>query len=458
MRIIIVGNGKIGNTLAEQLSGEGHDIVIIDRNQQNIDNLVNSLDVMGICGNGASYRVLLEAEVSRADLLIACTSQDEVNLLCCLVAKKLGARHTIARVRNPEYSDQLVFMRDELGLSMSINPERVAASELFKILRFPSAIKIETFSGNRVELADVKLRQGSPLDGVYLRYLSKIYKGNALICAVRRENKTIIPDGNFMLKAGDKISVIAPARDMLDFFAALGAVLPEAKNVMIIGGGRISFYLSRMLLDNGVHVKIIDVDPARCNDLVRLLPGAMVICGDGTDQELLDEEGLRDMDAVIALTGVDEENIILSLYAQTKIDGKVITKVNRSTLMSIAETTGLDSIVSPRVLTANLIVSYVRAMQNSLGSNVETLHRVAGGEAEALEFRVGKNFPMLDVPLKDLSLKPGILIASISRQGKTIIPGGRDVILADDRVVVISTADSRFEDLSEILQKGQHAI
>ncbi len=458
MRIIIVGNGKVGNTLAEQLSGEGHDIVIIDRSQQNIDNLVNSLDVMGICGNGASYRVLIEAEVSRADLLIACTSQDEVNLLCCLVAKKLGARHTIARVRNPEYSDQLVFMRDELGLSMSINPERVAAAELFKILRFPSAIKIETFSGNRVELADVKLREGSPLDGIYLRYLSKIYKGNALICAVRRENKTIIPDGNFMLKAGDKISVIAPAGDMLNFFAALGAVLPEAKNVMIIGGGRISFYLSRMLLDNGVHVKIIDVDPSRCDDLVRLLPGAMVICGDGTDQELLDEEGIRDMDAVIALTGVDEENIILSLYAQTKIEGKVITKVNRSTLMNIAETTGLDSIVSPRVLTANLIVRYVRAMQNSLGSNIETLHRVAGGEAEALEFRVGKSFPMLGVPLKALSLKPGILIASISRDGKTIIPGGRDAIMADDRVVVISTADSRFEDLSEILQKGQHAI
>lgn len=456
MRIIIVGNGKVGSTLAEQLSSEGHDVVIIDKNQQNVDNSVNTLDIMGVCGNGASYRVLLEADVSRADLLIACTSQDEINLLCCLVAKKLGARHTIARVRNPEYSDQLVFMRDELGLSLSINPERAAASELFKVLKFPSAIKIESFSNNRVEIAEIKLREGSPLDRVYLRDLHKMFKGKALICAVQRGAQVTIPDGNFMLKCKDKISVIAPARDMLDFFSILGGILPEARDVMIIGGGRISFYLSRMLLENGAHVKIIDLDPSRCAELGRLLPKAMVICGDGTDQELLDEEGIKDMDAVVALTGLDEENIILALYAQSRINGKVITKVNRQTLTGIAESTGLESIISPRVLTANLIVRYVRAMQNSLGSNVETLHRLVGGEVEALEFKVNNTFPALDVPLKDLTLKPNILVASISRGGHTIIPGGRDVISEGDRVVVVTT-NRNFDDLSEILQRG-HAI
>lgn len=453
MRIIIVGNGKVGSTLAEQLSGEDHDVVIIDRNQQNVDNSVNSLDIMGICGNGASYRVLLEADVSRADLLIACTSQDEINLLCCLVAKKLGAKHTIARVRNPEYSDQLVFMRDELGLSMSINPEKAAAEELFRLLKFPSAIKIESFSNNRVEIAELKLREGSPLDGVYLRDLHKLFKAKSLICAVQRGSEVTIPDGNFRLQSRDKISVIAPARDMLDFFAFLGTILPEARNVMIVGGGRISFYLARMLLDNGAKVKIIDVDPDRCAELGQLLPRAMVICGDGTDPELLNEEGIKDADALIALTGLDEENIVLGIYAQSCINGKVIAKVNRPTLTAIAESTGLESIISPRALTANLIVRYVRSMQNTLGSNVETLHRLVGGAVEALEFRVNRTFPMLDVPLKDITLKPNILIASISRNGKTIIPGGRDVISEGDRVIIVTT-NRRFDDLSEILQRG----
>ncbi len=451
MRIIIVGNGKVGSTLAEQLSAEDHEITIIDQNQQNVDNLVNTLDVMGICGNGASYRVLLEAEVSQADLLIACTNQDEINLLCCLVAKKLGAKHTIARVRNPEYSDQLVFMRDELGLSMSINPERAAASELFKVLKFPSAIKIETFSNNRVEMAEIKLRNESKLTGVYLRDLHKLFKGRALICAVQRDSVVTIPDGNFMLQAGDKINVIAPAGDMLDFFSSFGAILPEAKNVMIIGGGRISFYLSRMLLENGASVKIIDISQQRCEELARLLPKAMIICGDGTDQELLDEEGLREADAVVALTGVDEENIILSLYAQSHTEGKVLTKVNRASLASIAEATGLESIITPRVLVANMIVRYVRAMHNSMGSNVETLHRLVGGQVEALEFKVSDSFPALDVPLKDVALKPNILIASIARDGKTIIPGGRDVIKKGDRVIIV-TAHHSFDDLAEILR------
>ena len=457
MRIVIVGNGKVGSTLAEQLSNEDHEIVIVDRNQQNVDDSVNSLDVIGVCGNGASYQVLLEADVPKADLLIACTSQDEINLLCCLVARKLGAKNTIARVRNPEYSDQLVFMRDELGLSMSINPERAAASEIFRILQFPSAIKIESFSNKRVEIAEIKLRDDSPLDGVYLRDLHKTFKGKALICAVQRDGAVAIPDGNFMLKARDKISVIAPAGDMLDFFSSFGTLLPAAKDVMIIGGGRISFYLSRMLIETGARVKIIDSNAERCAELSRALPKATIILGDGTDQDLLDEEGLEDMDAVLVLTGLDEENIILALYAQANCDGKVVTKVNRTSLASIAESTGLESIISPRMLTANIIVRYVRAMQNSFGSNVETLHRLAGGSVEALEFKVSNSFPALDTPLMDIKLKPNILIGCISRGGKTIVPGGRDCISVGDRVIIITT-NHNFDDLSEILMQRSIVI
>ena len=457
MRIVIVGNGKVGSTLAEQLSNEDHEIVIVDRNQQNVDDSVNSLDVIGVCGNGASYQVLLEADVPKADLLIACTSQDEINLLCCLVARKLGAKNTIARVRNPEYSDQLVFMRDELGLSMSINPERAAASEIFRILQFPSAIKIESFSNKRVEIAEIKLRDDSPLDGVYLRDLHKTFKGKALICAVQRDGAVAIPDGNFMLKAKDKISVIAPASDMLDFFSSFGTLLPAAKDVMIIGGGRISFYLSRMLIETGARVKIIDSNAERCAELSRALPKATIILGDGTDQDLLDEEGLEDMDAVLVLTGLDEENIILALYAQANCDGKVVTKVNRTSLASIAESTGLESIISPRMLTANIIVRYVRAMQNSFGSNVETLHRLAGGSVEALEFKVSNSFPALDTPLMDIKLKPNILIGCISRGGKTIVPGGRDCISVGDRVIIITT-NHNFDDLSEILMQRSIVI
>lgn len=453
MRIVIVGNGKVGSTLAEQLSGEGHDITVIDKSQKNIDNTLNSLDVMGVCGNGASYRVLLEADVPKADLLIACTSQDEINLLCCLVGKKLGAGNTIARVRNPEYSDQLVFMREELGLSMSINPERAAASELFRMLKFPSALKIENFSTKRVEIAELRLKEGSALDGVYLRNLHKSFKGRALICAVQRGCEVRIPDGNFMLKSGDKISIIASARDMLDFFSSLVGIKPEARNVMIIGGGRISFYLARMLSENGAKVKIIDIDPARCAELGAALPKVMVICGDGTDQELLCEEGIKEADAVVALTGLDEENIILALYAQSVIDGKVITKVNRDSLSSIADKVGLESIISPRSLTASIIIRYVRAMQNSLGSNIETLHRLVNGQVEALEFRVNDTFPRLGVPLKDLELRPNILIGCISRSGRTIIPGGHDCIESGDRVIVITT-NLRLDDLSDILARS----
>ncbi len=450
MRIVIVGAGKVGHTLAEQLSFEGHDIVIIDKSQQIIDSLVNALDVLGIVGNGASYGVLKEAEVDRADLLIACTSHDEVNLLCCMAAKKIGAESTIARVRNPEYNDQLLFMREELGLSMSINPEYISAMELFRILQFPSAIKIESFSNKRVEIAEIKLKEDSKLAGMKIGNLRSHFKEKVLICSVQRGSEVAIPGGSFVLQAGDKINILATRNEMAGFFSAIDLLQKQANDIMIIGGGRISYYLSRMLLDNGMRVKIIDIDKTRCLELCQLLPKAAVICGDGTEQDLLQEEGISDVDAIITMTGVDEENIILSMYAQTVTTGKVITKISRPALVKLVENTNLDTIVSPRVLTANLIVRYVRAKQNSVGSNIETLHRLVGGAVEAIEFKVNETFPKAGVRLKDLSLRPNILIGCIGRSGKTIIPGGDDSICPGDRVIIITT-NEQLDDLSDIL-------
>lgn len=371
-------------------------------------------------------------------------------MLSCMVAKKLGARHTIARVRKPEYNDQLVFMREELGLSMHINPEYAAAAELFRMLRFPSAIKIESFSTRHAEIAEIKVREHSPLDGAYLRDLNKLLKAKALVCAVRRGGQVFIPGGNFQTLAGDKINVIASPAEMTSFFRGLGILKQEARNVMIIGGSRIAFYVARMLLENGVQVKIIDIDREHCQELCELLPKAVIIHGDGTDQELLREEGIERTDAFVTLTGMDEENIILSMYAQANHQAKVITKVNRSSLAGLVENTGLESIISPRTITANLIVRYVRAMQNSVGSNVETLHRIAGGKVEALEFRVSDQFPQANVPLRQLQLRPNVLIACITRGNRAIIPGGNDVICPGDRVIV-ATTNEFLDDLADIL-------
>lgn len=450
MRITVVGDGKVGRTLAEQLSRENHDVVVIDRDQQVIDQTMNMLDIMGVCGNGASYQVQKEAGVEKADLLIASTDSDEVNILCCMVAKKLGAKHTIARVRNPEYTDQLMAMQEELGLSMHINPEYAAAAELFRMLRFPSAIKIEEFSNKSVEMAEVRVQEDSPLNGVYLRNMNKNLKSRALICAVRRGDEVFIPGGNFQILAEDKISVIASPAEMAEFFSGMGIAQQGARNVMIIGGSRIAYYLSKMMLENGIRVKIIDNDAARCQELSESLPRAVIIHGDGTDQELLREEGIGQMDAFVTLTGVDEENIILSMYAQANHPVKVITKINRTSLAALVEKNGLESVISPRSITANSIVRYVRAMQNSVGSNVETLHRIAGEKAEALEFRVSESFPRANIPLKDLKLRPNVLVACITRGRTVIIPGGNDVICPGDRVIVATTKE-RLDDLADIL-------
>lgn len=452
MKIVIVGDGKVGFTLTQQLSKEGHNVVVIDSSNQALENSVNVLDVIGIHGNGASYAVQMEADVPHCDLLIAATSTDELNLLCCVLARKLGARHTIARVRNPEYSQQLLFMKEELGLSMYVNPELAAANEAARTLSFPSALKVETFAKGRVDLVEIKLRPGSVLNGLPLHALYSKYRVHILVCAVQRDNRVYIPTGDFILKEGDKINITASPREILFFFRAIGILTEKVRNVMIVGGGKIAYYLARSLTESGMRVKIIEIDKERCQQLCQRLPGVMIIHGDGTDEELLREEGIEATDAFVALTDFDEENIIISMYAGTKQVPKVITKINKLSFLDILGNSGIESVISPKHITSNQIVQYVRAMENSFGSsNVETLHRIVNNQVEALEFRVREKSRIVGVPLKNLQLKKDLLIACIVRNSQPIIPGGSSTIEVGDGVIVVTT-NPHFQDLCDILK------
>ena len=450
MRIVIVGCGKVGSALVEQLSAEGHDIVVIDSDKETVDGMANMYDVIGIYGNGASHPVQEEAEVSKADLLIATTSFDELNMLCCLSAKKMGAGNTIARIRNPEYFAQLDFLREELGLSMHINPEYATAGEIFRTLRFTSAQKIETFANGMIEIAEIRVTEDSVMSGLRLKDFGKVFDVKALVCAVQRVDSIFIPDGNFVLESGDKISLVAAPDQAEKIFEKIGHVRKKLRNVFIIGGSRIGFYLAQMLLSTGAGVKIIDNDDKRARHISEELPKATVILGDGTDQELLHEEGIGNADALVALTGVDEENVIISMYANYMKVEKVVAKVNRSGMLSLLDNIGLDNIVSPKLITANMIIQYVRAMKNTLGSNVETLYKIARGKAEALEFIARQASDVIGVPLKKLKTRKNLLIAGIIRGNQAIIPNGEDRILMGDRVVVVTT-NTRLDDLSDIL-------
>ena len=451
MRIVIVGDGKVGYTLTERLASEGHDIVVIDNNSRNLTALGNSLDVITVLGNGASYAVQREAGVEHSDLLIAVTSMDEINMLCCLLAKKLGVKHTIARVRNPDYAEQLLYLKDELGLSMAVNPEMSAALEIGRMLRFPSAIKIETFARGRVDLVEYRIPAESTLCGMALWRLPDVLKVHLLVCAVRRGEEVYIPTGDFVLQAGDHIHITIPLKEAGAFFKRLGVYQQRVKSLMLVGGGRVAYYLAKQMTALGVQVKIIEREEARCAELCERLPRCVIIHSDGTDPDTLQEEGLENADAFVALTGIDEENIIISLYARTRTDGKVITKVDRLSFLGVLGDMGLDSLISPKTITANAIVRYVRAMQNAHGSNVETLHRLMDGRMEVLVFRVRESSRHLGVPLRDLPLKPGLLIGCIVREGKTIIPGGNDTIEAGDSVVVITT-NRFFDDFNDIFK------
>ena len=451
MKIIIVGCGNIGTTIVGNLVAEGHDVIAVDENANIIADLTNMYDTMGVCGNGVDCETLSEAGVETAELFVSVTGSDEFNMLSCFLAKRMGAKHTIARIRNPEYNDSsLGFLRQQLDLSLAINPELLAAKELLNVLKFPSALNVETFSGRSFEIVELRLKENSPLDGMKLSELRKQYQAKFLVCAVQRDDKVYIPDGNFKLKSGDKIGLTAAPAEIQKLLKMLGLLQKQVKDVMILGASRTAYYLAKLLLASGIGVKVVEKDRERCKEFCEELPSAVMICGDGTEPELLLEEGLASMDAFVALEEADEENVLLSFFAHANNVPKVISMVNRQELSSMAEKLGLDSIVSPQKMVSNVLTRYARALENSLGSNVETLYKIMDGTAEALEFNVQSDFCSLDVPLKDMQLKPNILLAGIIRGRKTIIPAGDDVIRVGDRVIVIST-EHRLQDLSDII-------
>lgn len=450
MQIIIAGCGNVGSTLAEQLSKEGHNITVIDIKEQLVRDIADTFDVLGIAGNGASFSVLMDAGVNQADLLIAVTGSDELNLLCCLIAKKAGGCHTIARVSNPLYSREISFIKEELGLSMIINPKLAAAREIARLLKFPSALQIDTFAKGRVELIKYRIEENSILCNMALKDIAGKLKCEVLIGIVERGDEVYIPDGNFVLQEKDEISLVAATKKAVAFFKKLGAATTRAKDVMIIGGGDTGFYLAKQLSDMGIKVKIIEKDKQRSELLSELLPQAMIICADATEREVLMEEGLPSAESFVTMTEIDEENIMLSLFAKSLSKAKVITRVHRIAYDEIIDSLNLGSIVYPKYITAATIVQYVRAMHNSIGSNVETLYKMNDDRVEALEFVIKEDSPVVGVPLQDLQIKRNVLISCISRKGNIVIPGGQDMIQVGDSVIVVTTVMG-MHDIADIL-------
>ncbi len=450
MQIIIVGCGNVGVTLAEQLSTEGHNITVIDLNSDVVQNVSNNFDIMGIVGNGAGYSMQVEAGIEEADLLIAVTGSDELNLLCCLIAKKAGGCHTIARVRNPVYSREINFIKEELGLSMIINPEEAAAMEIARVLKFPSAIKIDTFAKGRIELVKYKIEEGSELCNHSLKDISATMKCGVLVCIVERGEEVYIPDGNFTLKARDEIYVVGSVKNTVLFFKKLGVPTTRAKDAFIVGGGETAYYLAKQLISIGIDVKIVEKNKKRCEELSELLPHAMLILGDGTDRNLLMEEGLPQAGSFVGLTNIDEENIMLSLFAKSISKAKLITKVHRIAYDEIIEELDIGTIIYPKYITSESIIKYVRGMQNSLGSNIETLYRMDNDKVEALEFKIRKDSPVAGIPLIDLNIKPSMLICAINHKGNIITPGGQSKIEVGDTVVIVTTTRGLY-DIKDIL-------
>ncbi|MDY3251357.1 MAG: Trk system potassium transporter TrkA [Candidatus Choladocola sp.] len=452
MKIIIVGLGKVGQTLAAELSKEGDDITVIDNREEVVQEVSSQYDLMGVVGNGSSHTTQVEAGIENADLLIAVTGSDEMNLLCCLIAKKAGNCHTIARVRNPEYNSELNFIKEELGLAMVINPELAAAGEIARVLKFPSVIDVDTFAKSRVELLKFRVAENSVLNNMKLSDLSSKIRGNVLICAVERGSELIIPDGDSVLKARDLVSFVGATADANNFFRQVGIVSNQVKNIMIVGGSAISYYLSKMLLAAGIRVKLVEKDMKRCEQLCELLPKATIVYGDGTDKDLLLEEGLTRYESFAALTNIDEENILLSLYAKKVGNMKLVTKINKIAFDEVIRELDLDTVIHPKDITSEYIIRYVRSMKNSLGSNVETLHKIIDNKAEALEFVIRKKSRATDIPLQELKIKKGILVACINRNGKIIIPRGMDAMKVGDTVIII-TQQTGLNDIDDILAK-----
>ena len=453
MKIIVTGCGKIGTTLLASLVAEEHDVTAIDHDAELISTLTNNYDVMGVCGNAVDCDTLEEAGVRGADVFVAATGSDELNMLSCFLAKRLGANHTVARIRNPEFTGKsLRFLRQQLDITMPINPEQLAAQEIFDTLKFPSTMKVESFFQRRFMMIELRLKEDSPLCGNPLYSLRNRFRASFLICAVQRGEQIYIPGGDFVLQGGDKIVLTANPAELHKLLKSMDLLKKQAKNIMILGGSRTAFYLAKLLLDSGSFVVIVDKDKAVCHELSAALPGAVIIHGDGANETLLVDEGLRSQDAFVALTGTDEQNILLSFFAREEGVEKVLAKVNRDELGTIAEQMGLDNLFSLRRSVANVVLQYVRALANSgESSNIETLYKLMDDRVEALEFIVDQASAVTDTPLKSLTLKPNILIAGILRNRQPIIPNGDDMILPGDRVIVIATRH-RLQRLTDILK------
>lgn len=451
MNIIIVGCGKVGYTLAEQLSNEDHNLVVIDEKPERVSRITDSMDAMGVVGNGISHSTLLEAGISSADLLVAVTGDDEKNLLCCVIAKKTGHCQTIARVRNPLYNNETEFLKKEFDLAMIINPEQAAAHEIARVFQFPSAIRVDSFAKGHVEMLHFKIGKDSPLIGQKLYTLQQTFRSNVLVCTAIRSEEVIIPNGQFEFMEGDVVAIAAQRRSAIEFFHKIGIMKNRVKNAILAGGGKISYYLAKSLLQSGIAVTIIESDRDRCEHLAEILPEATVICGDATDQTLLSEEGLENAQGFAALTGLDEENILLSLYANDVSNAKTVTKINRISFNSVINELNLGSIIYPRVITADYILKHVRSTSNSMNSNVEKLYKLANGKAEALEFIIKEDSVVADIPLQDLRLRKNTLVCCIYRQGKVIIPSGQDSMKAGDSVLVVISG-YRVSDIKEILE------
>ena len=450
LKIIIVGCGKVGTTLVEQLSKEGNSITIIDNNARKIQSITSLYDVMGIVGNGASYSVQTEAGIKDTDLLIAVTESDELNLLCCTVAKRSSNCSVIARVRTPDYNNDAAYLREKLGLAMIINPELEAAREISRVLLLPSALEVTSFAHGQAELIKVKVPDNSMLNGMEIYRISKETSVNTLICAVERDGEVYIPSGSFVVKSGDIISFVAKRRTSRLFLKDIGLGSNKVKNIMIIGGGKASYYLATLLINMGISVKIIERDPAKCEELSILLPKAIIINGDGTDEDLLKEEGIENVESFVALTGIDEENVMLSLYTMHVSKAKVVTTINKINFKGVISSLDLGSKVYPRYISAEAIIAYARAKRNSMNSNIETLSHMYDSRVEAIEFCVSEESTVTNTPLKDLTLKKNLLVSFINRNGEIIIPTGNDYIKVGDTVMIVTTYTG-FSDIKDIL-------
>lgn len=450
MKIVIIGDGKVGYSLAENLSKENHDVTIIDKNPEALKKAAENLDVMCIRGNGVSTKILLEAGVDESDLLIAATTSDEMNMVCCLTAKKLGVEHTIARIRDPEYANELSILKTELGLDMVINPEQAAGIEIARLIKFPPAINVEIFAKGRVEMVEINVTPDMAIANMQLKNIANQISSSVLIGAVHRGDDIIIPDGEFKIQEHDTIYIIGQPARVFDFCKRIGIHVQRIKNVMIMGGGRIAYYLAQYLDEMNIKVKIIEIDRERCRELTELLPHALVICGDGSDETLLRSENFSDMGAFVAVTGRDEDNLISALLAKQHGVKKVVAKVHRMSHSDIIRSMGIDNVVSPKLITTNYIIRYVRGLKNAMGNPVNALYRIVENKAEVIELTAVNSVKYIDIPLKKLNVIKGILIAAIVRKNEIIIPNGNDVIKPGDNVILI-TKDKEITDLDNII-------